>query len=760
MTEVYVTRDVSATLIKTKDHEKLGFLSIFKLLEEREDEYFSRIFITGEAGSGKTSLLRHITNSWLVGREVPYDLVFHMPLGRSRSHNIPDIICQDLNLLPKTWKESLSQILEMEAVRKLFLLDSYEELFFPTEELEKLIKGELYPDSTVVVTTRPGSKLAEFQPRVFPRVELHLQDFSEREVSQYVSQYFASTNPVPNIDAYFFGNHFLQRPFNLALACYLYDLHSKQTDGANPAPLTLPTTQTVLLSQIVQLVVQAYIKKKKNTSISLTEGSPLSSKVLPCEVKALIKEISKMCYEAFQEKEQSLNTDGDCIFTTSDLIDFGLFSAGSRQNSVTLPHSLFQEYLAAMYLVADKKAFEALYVEVEGKRGSSSARLCLQDAVGRLENAIKFVVGLSPRAAEKLSNLFVIKQLDLIVQKDLQADLDYELTLLNECSDETAKSAMAKALLKAPVSPGHRTNRKAKNESAPQLLQYFTEEECLIFMEKAYGCRSENNNGFATITWTEPGKRFLWDDFCLRFVEKYNYFLQVDRVTISTSNMSVGLLAYNMADVGRIVLSRSSFCEGSMSAGNGNCVALPESRRLHTGSGKSCHLILMLVEGLQHLESVTLPDRDRLWLHHSREADLNVLPSVFTGISELEFGHTTLVYSPEVRQFIHLRSMMLKECLNNVFLDKLAAMCPRLEELVIVECKVVLDYPARWLSVTRLIVQYSPVRAGTVTGEQLSESTVREMLSEMCPIAEIYVYESPVCRNHAISLHQFLIVYP
>ena len=80
----------------------------------------ARIIVTGEAGSGKTTLLRHITSSWLRTKEVPYDFVFHVPLGKSRSHRIPDI-CQDLDLLPEECVDSLTRTLAMRSKKVLLV---------------------------------------------------------------------------------------------------------------------------------------------------------------------------------------------------------------------------------------------------------------------------------------------------------------------------------------------------------------------------------------------------------------------------------------------------------------------------------------------------------------------------------------------------------------------------------------------------------------------------------------------------------------
>ena len=213
---------------------------------------------------------------------------------------------------------------------------------------------------------------------------------------------------------------FLQRPFNLAIACYLH--------GAT-ASVALLGTQTVLLSQILQHTMQAYVKKKKGIDepLTLTAGSPLENEHFPADAKTMLKEISRMCFHAFRGNQQWLCVKDNPVVTMQDLLDFGLFTSGPELNSVSVPHSLFLEYLAAVYLVAEKPAWEALHAEIVKKSHSASPRLCLKESVRPLENVIRFVVGLSPVITIQLCELLVIKQQRFSYNGCFQCDLSYEI---------------------------------------------------------------------------------------------------------------------------------------------------------------------------------------------------------------------------------------------------------------------------------------------------------------------------------------------
>ena len=70
-----------------------------------------------------------------------------------------------------------------------------------------------------------------------------------------------------------------------------------------------------------------------------------------------------------------------------------------------------------------------------------------------LENVVRFIVGLSAIHGQKLCSLFAIKQQSVkpVWEKFTQSVYSYELQLLSECTADCVKSAIAEALINAPV---------------------------------------------------------------------------------------------------------------------------------------------------------------------------------------------------------------------------------------------------------------------------------------------------------------------
>ena len=329
----YIGHKISAVMID-KTEEQLEVSSIQQLLEKCKDG--GRAIIYGEAGSGKTTALQNIALWWLDGQMAvlqSYDFVFLIPLRLVQSHSIVDIICLDCQLLPKeTSGDSLSRTLAMKSKQLLFLLDSYEELqAVRAEELTRLISRDLNAQATVFITSRPESQVTEIRPT--PCIRAKLENFSEEDVREYTASYSEGDQEIFSDLEERFGMDFLDRPINLALACYMYtslgikDLHH--------------VSQTQLFSQIVLQLLIIYIKKESRVDVSLGNVMDLFSRDAGKlkDAKLFFKEICRLCHETCQKGTKWLSI-VDTDMTVNDFMNFGLFFPGPEPNTLDLPHRL------------------------------------------------------------------------------------------------------------------------------------------------------------------------------------------------------------------------------------------------------------------------------------------------------------------------------------------------------------------------------------------------------------------------------------
>lgn len=530
----------------------------------------NRIMIYADAGMGKTRMLKYIAQTWIDGNWMSlqkFKYVFLMPMRLIRERSIAGHIIEDIGLILPKDVRSLKQSLDKHEDKILFLLDSYEELAFQTEEIDRLIVGDLLERSTVIVTSRPGGPLTKLQARLDQSkcIAAQLNDLPEQKVQEIIRCDFPeeSNDETSGSDA-FVSIGFLQKPINLALAYYLRSLQGSHKEK--------PKTQTELFNQVLQHIMLAYSKHRKMKPFAPMAGAYLKNRNVPVEVRALFRVMAKKCYDQLKEGKLVLTFNKCEDISQHDFTSFGLFTAGPGTNSVVLPHSLFQEHFAALYLAADQVAWKALFVDAQKKSMRDSPRISLQDAVRPLDNVIKFLVALSPEIAEQVGSLIVVKQERIEYQRTKieyqgtqcqNASLQYEQDLLRECSDESSQAALVAAIAIAPITVCDNEAWFREDNGLHSLLTYFSPDQRVEFFRRVYNCELGTHDGKSTIVRKNPDDRNVaWDPYVLGLVHLYSSSIQMEKLHIRTDcHLPVRLLSKHMTGVRQLRIEESSLCE-------------------------------------------------------------------------------------------------------------------------------------------------------------------------------------------------------
>lgn len=554
-----------------RESGNIQVLGVSQLLEKCDPG--ARIQIYADAGMGKTTLLRQIAVSWIEEKVTDkYELVFLVPMRRLGRFSLVDVICKDLELHP-------GPTIELNSDDVLILLDSYEELPHDVKgsvktEIEALITGKRYPKCTVIVTSRHGSELTQLRAwGTVPAYTAHLHDLPEEEVRDKIHHQFPDQgDEVLLVLKNFSAITLLQKPMNLALFLYIASMQESQGE--------LSKTQTELFNQVLQHVMLAYARKMKYKEFAPKSGPYFKNKGIPFEVKAVFKEISKKCYVEMKKTHIELHIQDGETPSTQDLISFGLFTKGPVQNSVVLPHRLFQEYFVALYLVEDTDAWEAVLADIKKKLGYTE--LLLRDAVGLLENVIVFLVGLSNDIAKQVGNLFVIKTRNCCCHKlsprrhrclevhgpgrdpdnctyryPHQSELQYYVNVLHECSSHT-RSVLVTALLDNldTKTPGSIPDQVQDSDFASlSLFSYLDRTQRAEFFEKVY----MDSTGRSTMKSSK--KLYIVDDrYVPALVYLDNYFIHADLLYIIDMDLPVDMLSQNMTSVRHLKIDRCTLC--------------------------------------------------------------------------------------------------------------------------------------------------------------------------------------------------------
>ena len=157
-----------------------------------------RALIEGVPGSGKSTLVQRMCHDWSVGRFAQdYKVVVQVTLRslpKDQKLSLEDLIFTSVGD-PGTVQEVADSITAHQGQEVLFMFDGFDEL---SEEMREnsivcnIINGHILPLSSFVVTSRPISAESLYHC-VDRRVEI--SGFREEEVKEYITEYFASSNP-------------------------------------------------------------------------------------------------------------------------------------------------------------------------------------------------------------------------------------------------------------------------------------------------------------------------------------------------------------------------------------------------------------------------------------------------------------------------------------------------------------------------------------------------------------------------------------
>ena len=157
-----------------------------------------QVLIEGVPGSGKSTLVQRMCHDWSIGRFAQdYNVVVQVTL-RSLPKD-QKLSLEDLIFTSVEDEDAVKEIAQFITSQKgrgvLFVFDGFDEMLMEMQEksiVRSILDGRLAPQSSFVVTTRPISAVSLYHC-VDRRVEI--SGFREKEVEEYITEYFASSNP-------------------------------------------------------------------------------------------------------------------------------------------------------------------------------------------------------------------------------------------------------------------------------------------------------------------------------------------------------------------------------------------------------------------------------------------------------------------------------------------------------------------------------------------------------------------------------------
>ena len=390
------------------------------------------VTLIGDPGMGKTTATQQLAWMWANGTGLlpkMYKLIFFIPIRRVKHGSLFDVLSH-LELLPGQVNH---QVLTDNAKDILFIIDGADENDI-TPDIHHLITGEIFPDSTVLMTARPEAKCFK-SISVLPRVKVTLLGTDDETIDRYVKDAIQKTEWQSFEDNYktkIYDTSLLHIPLYLTLLCAVF-----KHPIAKCLQFKVPESATELFNVFLQVIIKRWLARKKPEEKQVTwcNTFPLGPDcTLPAETKKCLYFIGKLCFldlaQVISHYEFTDTQASECLLDMQDIDDCGLFTVSKCWKSFVLKYKQLQEYLAALYLsyegIKEPLFHELLYSEQnKGQCLATVMRDC------KLIKVVEFACGLS---AQFLKSLLGVASSQLCVMKGSRGEINiyYEAALFIE----------------------------------------------------------------------------------------------------------------------------------------------------------------------------------------------------------------------------------------------------------------------------------------------------------------------------------------
>ncbi|CAH1248277.1 NLRC4 [Branchiostoma lanceolatum] len=309
------------------------------------------ILIESEAGGGKTTFLsKEALDATLKKTELGrwHDIVLLIRLREVREGTTIEEMVWD-QCVPETAGvdvQSIRAILQRNESRVLFLLDGYDELrpnaSAKEQAIPKLLSGKTYPNSTIVITSRPSAGVQQFAQ---PDGQLRIRGFSPKHVKEYVGKYFANTPDlaselVTTLSQSQTLTELTRTPIFLTMICLLWEENRQMMSTG---------TMTGLYNNLLTCLWRKHCRR---------EGQAMPTDGLPEDLNHALLQLGKLATEALLRNETLIDL-ADVQRATESwnlLLDLGIVSletSASRlspRKQLSFSHKTMQEFLSGRYV--------------------------------------------------------------------------------------------------------------------------------------------------------------------------------------------------------------------------------------------------------------------------------------------------------------------------------------------------------------------------------------------------------------------------
>ena len=310
------------------------------------------ILVEGAPGVGKSTFAWKLCQKWGKGKILQqYRVMLLLRLREKRVRGIE----KDKDIFRRCEPIAVEGICRNGGEGVFLLLEGWDEL--PEELREEdsffldLIQGQVLPDATVLVTSRPHASeiiVTECIDYVFQHIQV--AGFTEENVQAFISSSVGDDSKLLEglqtyVSSYPHIESMMYNPLNAAIVVKVYRNSYKDES-------TIPKTMTELYSSLIRSLLLRYLKEhsvhgRRKWSRRLRQFSDL-----PSDVYQQFCEVCRIAYEGITNRQQVIFTDLPDDFNSLDLMQYvpELYVDKGAVPSYNFLHLTIQEFLAAYHV--------------------------------------------------------------------------------------------------------------------------------------------------------------------------------------------------------------------------------------------------------------------------------------------------------------------------------------------------------------------------------------------------------------------------
>ena len=354
--------DLISTDVKALDYQEI-------LTTKKDGKLPTRIAFVGDAGVGKSTLLKKIVYDWATKKSLQHIIMLIWISLRETDHesSLGEIVKGYLPESNDVNSHQLDEYIKKNKKKVLLLLDGFDEFRGDVQDILDILHYKKLSSCQVIVTSRPSHVDGITPGRSCSDIYtvVHIGGFGKDQVGQYVHTYFREDDEAANSLVRYIDEDSLlaenmgSNPLYCSMLCNIW-ADKKGRDTAKMMETFFQFFDVMVVHMIDHFVSKA---DEDEQSTELTKEDSRLVEIGEKSFEGLLKKQFVFSPDVFETCKEALQMG----------LDMGLLTKKKKRRSgdkviLSFPHNLLQEFFASVYLASQHRKDSTLFKNILAKK--------------------------------------------------------------------------------------------------------------------------------------------------------------------------------------------------------------------------------------------------------------------------------------------------------------------------------------------------------------------------------------------------------